>query len=140
MRVAGLVLMLLLVVGIGEVSVRRNRRRRAELERLKAHGTPVVGTVVGLRRVSAGKYGAYKWSATIGYVALGAEHLLVEQWWPDDNRPTQEGVSIELVVDPENPKRAMVTGASTLSVESDRFWRIFQVVLATGVVVVFLIT
>lgn len=139
MRVVGLILALLLVIGVGEVAVRRNRRRRAELERLKAHGLPIVGTVVGLRRVSAGKYGAYKWAATISYNVVGEEYRIVEQWWPDDNRPTQEGSSIDLVVDAADPKRAMVTGGSTPSVESDRFWRIFEVVLSVGAIIAFVL-
>lgn len=139
MRVVGLVLALLLVIGTGEVGLRRNRRRRSESERLEKNGIPVVGTVVELGRVSAGKYGAHKWSATIAYTVRGEEHRTMEQWWPDDDRPTKEGTTIDLMVDPEDPKRAMVSRVSAPTVESDRFWRAFQVVLSVGVIVAFVL-
>ena len=137
LRVVGLLAALVLVAVVGELSIRRNRRTRASRIDFANRGVAVTGRVVSLDKVSAGKYGSFKWSATIAYEIDGRMFSCRESWWPGDGHPEQVGAPIPLLVDPADGGSAVVAGNAAPGVEGDRFWRLFELVMAVGVIVAF---
>lgn len=126
-------------VAMCETIVRRNRRALREHAHLADSGVPVVGTVTELRKVSAGKYGAHRWAATITYELADRSYELTEQWWPGDGQPERVGDMVHLRVHPTEPSRAVVVGDGAPTPEPDRIWRVLEVALSLGFVVAFVV-
>ena len=100
----------------------------------------MTGRVVALDKVRVGKYGSYKWSATIAYEIDGRAFSCRESWWPGKGHPEQVGAPIPLLVDPVDSASVAVAGDAAPGVESDRFWRLFELIMAVGVVVAFVLS
>lgn len=140
LRVIGLFAALVVVVVVAELSIRRGRRTRASRIDLANRGVAVTGRVAALDKVRAGKYGSYKWSATITYEIDGQTFSCRESWWPGEGHPEQVGAPIPLLVDPVDGGSAVVAGDAAPGVESDRFWRVFELLMTVGIVVVFVLS
>jgi hypothetical protein len=138
-RWIGLALMLAGIVAIGELALHRNRRARRQRADLLAHGVDVVGSVAAIRSVRVGTYGGQQWRAVITFELAGAPHRVEEQWWPGDGLPATVGAAVPLRVDPRDPSRVLVNPGRPPSIEADRVWRGFQLLLAALTLLAFVV-
>ena len=107
----------------GEFIIRRDRKRTAARDALARDGIPTTGTVTSLTKVSAGKYGQFRWRAEITYPVGDADHITVESWAPEELPELAEGATFPVRYATDDPSRAMVIGAAAPSVPSAWVWR-----------------